>query len=108
MSVEHRPVTGFGVLLDRDEIGLILKARGVGWDHDEPEYELQDLYPCKVEITGSAWSGEVAFLFYCETSRDPETGDTKNNSEHVAALKRMVEENKLDQGLAYHEEMYVY
>jgi hypothetical protein len=108
VSVDYKGVQGFGLVLDREQIVSILKNQGVKWDHDEPEYELQDLYASKVLVCGSAWSGKISFLYHCATTRDPETGDTKNDPEQVAALKRMIEENKLDTVLTYCEETYVY
>jgi len=105
MSVEHTVKRGFGFTLSRQEVVDILASKGVEYDHDEPEIELQDLYPVEVEPCGSYYQENgLRFLFHAAETRNNETGSTQASPEHVATLKRMIAECNLDKTVGFCEE----
>jgi len=109
MGVDFATVTGFGFVLSRDELEACLRKLGIEWDHDEPEYELEEHYHVRVSHCGSAYvENGIRYLFHAEESRNAETGTTTVDQDHVAALKRMIEECGLDKTVAFQEEEYVY
>jgi hypothetical protein len=109
MSVDHATVSGFGFSLSRAEIAAILKAKGIVWEHDEPEYELQDLYAVQVSECGNCYvENGIRFLYHAKQTRDREAGTTKADPKEIAELKRMIAECKLDVTIDFRDEPHLY
>ena len=102
MSVDHRAVFGFGVLLNEAECRALLDKLGVEYTHDEPWEELAAKYELQCQPVGCYYRPDVWYLIGPKYKSHVEFGGPNSVAQMTAdmdgcyALKEMLSETELE------------